>query len=100
MFCDVSERIIKQDSRYILPVVKRGQCSFETKIKTAAKIGYLAMLLVNNDDSIFPPGGSENFTFPLPIFMVGSSFLDAAPKTCSGVCKKSAVIIYGNYLLI
>lgn len=54
-------------------VVKRGSCSFEMKVKNAAKSGYKALIIINSDPIPFPVGASDpSFKSSIPVAMVGN----------------------------
>ena len=76
-----------------IPVVPRGQCSFESKVKNAEIMGHPALVIVNNEDGVFPPGGSSNFQPKIPGIMVPSTFF----SSCTDFkILKNAKIFYGN----
>lgn len=39
-----------------IAAVRRGNCSFETKVKVAAASGFAAIVVINNDNTAFPAG--------------------------------------------
>jgi hypothetical protein len=61
-------------------LVGRGNCSFETKSKIAANGGYHALIIVNTDLTVFPPGGTA--TDLLPTVLVSSSFWTYYSQLC------------------
>jgi hypothetical protein len=75
---------------YVPPVVKvaavrRGNCSFETKVKVAHASGFAALVIVNNDNVAFPAGAASlKFRSAVPALMAGDSFL-AAYKEVAGI---------------
>ena len=63
-----------------LAVVRRGNCSFEVKARTASERGYAALVVVNEEEQTgaepFPMGtANASFKSSVPAVMVGSSFL-------------------------
>ena len=75
---------------YVPPAVKvaavrRGNCSFETKVKVAHASGFAALVIVNNDNVAFPAGAASlKFQSAVPSLMAGDSFL-AAYKEMAGI---------------
>jgi len=68
-----------------IAVAKRGQCSFELKTYHATKNGYSAILIVNQDDEVFPPGGSGEIgdnTVLIPCLMIPHQFYDNLGNVC------------------
>lgn len=92
-FCDLecssissmaSSDVAERNSKSV--AVLRGGCSFQTKVEIAEKVGYNAVVIVNTDDSIFPPGATENFTSSIPCLMVPNSFMNLLE---SNLCSSS-----------
>ena len=62
-------------SNNVIGIVQRGKCSFEEKVLQAQLMNsYSALIIVNNEDNVFPPSASEGFKSIMPILMVSSSF--------------------------
>ena len=59
-----------------IAAVRRGNCSFETKVKVAAASGFAAIVVINNDNTAFPAGAASlKFKSSIPCLMAGDSFL-------------------------
>ena len=54
----------------------RGDCSFEDKVKNAERDGYIALIIVNTDNTTFPAGASEGYSSKIPVLTIGNTFLD------------------------
>ncbi len=57
-------------------IVNRGDCSFEDKVKNAERDGYIALIIVNTDNTTFPAGASEGYSSKIPVLTIGNTFLD------------------------
>jgi hypothetical protein len=84
----------------MIALVSRGNCSFETKSKIAAQEGYEALIIVNTEKVVFPPGGSDsNF---LPTLMISNSFWADYAELCQeGSCPNVDVhLVYGKEITL
>ena len=63
-----------RDENGIVLAIPRGECSFEQKATIADSLEIAALIVINNEDSAFPMGGSENFRSGIPCIMLPSSF--------------------------
>ena len=88
-----------------IAAVRRGNCSFETKVKVAAASGFDAIVIVNHDNTAFPAGAaSHKFRSPIPCLMAGDSLL-AVYKEMAGIkenapdCVPMPAAMLEEYLL-
>jgi hypothetical protein len=68
------------------------------KSKNAKLAGFKALVIVNTDDIIFPPGGEES-TDLIPTVMIGHSFWEYYQSTCAAlfVCPEmTTLLVFGN----
>lgn len=84
-----------------LAVVRRGNCSFEVKARSASYLGFAALIVVNEDDKSgeepFPMGTTNaSFQSSIPAVMVGKSFLSQlascrpSPSPRAGAARETA----------
>lgn len=92
----------KKDKKFVskltrIALVSRGNCSFEMKSRVAAQEGYEALIIVNTEKVIFPPGGSDsNF---LPTLMISNTFWSDYAELCQegSACPNLNVhLVYGE----
>lgn len=78
-------------------IALRGKCSFEQKVVVAMESAFNALLIVNDNDDIFPVGASnEAFISKIPVVMIGSSAMSVINQC--GVDKTFAArIIFGTF---
>ena len=55
---DAQKRQSSLSSERKIAAVRRGNCSFETKVKVAAASGFAAIVVINNDNTAFPAGNT------------------------------------------
>ena len=58
-------------------IVDRGDCSFEDKVKSAEINGYIALIIVNTENTTFPAGAAEGYISKIPVVTVANTFLEA-----------------------
>ncbi len=57
-------------------IVDRGDCSFEDKVISAEINGYIALIIVNTENTTFPAGAAEGYISKIPVVTVANSFLE------------------------
>ena len=62
---DANKRQLSNSSDLKIAAVRRGNCSFETKVKVAAVSGFAAIVVINNDNIAFPAGNYQSTTSQL-----------------------------------
>jgi hypothetical protein len=82
--CSVSKKRDTRFSENMIALVRRGNCSFETKSRVAAEEGYDALIIVNSENVVFPPGGTDSNS--LPTLMISNSFW----TDFSGLCEEGS----------
>lgn len=107
-FCEASApRRLPSDIPQVA-VIHRGLCAFDTKARVAAA-EFQALIIINNDESIFPPGAQDSeFRSSVPVVLAGSSALTylkshppGDPQSCNTEdCHgKHVSVSYGELLV-
>ena len=74
LFC--TDTLVKSKYRGIV-MINRGGCSFEDKARIAFKLGFEALVVINNNATAFPMGASSNtFQSSIPVVMVGNNTIE------------------------
>jgi len=73
-----------------IAVVKRGGNTYVQKAKRIIASGALGLIIVNTEDKLDKPGGSDDFFAEIPVVMIRSTDVDALFSFGTSSCLKGA----------
>jgi hypothetical protein len=80
---DLCSNSTDQVKKSTIALVRRGNCTFEAKSRQATEQGYRALIIMNSENAVFPPGGGLSNSSSIPTMMISASFWDFYTSLCS-----------------